>query len=67
MSEEFIDILREGITRDIQSILDNGSHNAELMYQVVQSYLLLQILDKLSSIDTGLDNIYWDAREYHER
>jgi len=30
-------------------------------------YLMFQILDRLESIDERLNNIYWDAREYHEQ
>jgi hypothetical protein len=41
--------------------------NQSFVHTVMQTYLLTEILEKLESMDERLNNIYWDAREYHEQ
>ena len=60
MSRDILDQIRSAITKDIQSVLEEGS-NQIVVYQVAQTYLLFQIIDRLENIDGNINSIADDS------
>ena len=55
MSKEIIDAIRKTTEENLEQLSGKNTSNFLLFYSVAQSYLLLQILDELESINTNID------------
>lgn len=68
MSEDIIAKIRERVNEDIMQYGPSNDASTILQHKVIDSYLLLQILDKLESMSLALDAMLdYNAAQWHER
>lgn len=60
-----LDQIRQGVTSDMENALVDESLTRLEMHAVTQSYLMLQILDKLESIDGSMITMVWPVAKFN--